>query len=276
MGRVELMMENKEECAERTVIMGILNVTPDSFTDGGLFFDVASAVARAKEMISQGADIIDIGGESSRPGAKPVSPEEELRRILPVIKKILSESEIPISVDTYKPRVAEECLKAGALIINDITGLRNEEMIKVCVKYKASVVIMHMKGNPETMQDAPKYADIVAEIIAFFRDRVAAAEKAGITKIMLDPGIGFGKTLEHNIEILRRLSEFRDLGYPLLIGTSRKSFIKKLTDAKTIPELLPGTLATVCLCVMGGADVVRVHEVAECRKALDVIDAVVR
>jgi dihydropteroate synthase len=269
-------MEDQKECAERTVIMGILNVTPDSFTDGGMFFDVASAVARAKEMMSQGADIIDIGGESSRPGAKPVSAEEEIRRVLPVIKKILSESEVPISVDTYKPQVAEECLKAGALIINDITGLRNEEMIKVCAKYRASVIIMHMKGNPETMQDAPKYEDIIAEIMAFFKDRIEAAEKAGITKIMLDPGIGFGKTLEHNIEIMRRLSEFRDLGYPLMIGTSRKSFIKKLTDAKTNQELLPGTLATVCLSVMGGVDVIRVHDVAECRKALDVVDAVIR
>jgi dihydropteroate synthase len=270
------MMDRTEEGMERTVIMGILNVTPDSFTDGGMFFDVGSAVARAKEMVQQGADIIDIGGESSRPGAKPVSAEEELRRILPVIKKILSESQIPISVDTYKPRVAEECLKAGALIINDITGLRNEEMINVCAKYKASVVIMHMKGNSETMQDAPKYEDIVAEIIAFFRDRIAAAEKAGITKIILDPGMGYGKTLEHNIEILRRLSEFRDLGYPLMIGTSRKSFIKKLTDAKTNQELLPGTLATVCVSVMGGVDVIRVHDVMECRKALDIVDAVIR
>lgn len=269
-------MENTSEAKEKTVIMGILNVTPDSFSDGGLFFDVGSAVARAGEMISQGADLIDIGGESSRPGAKPVSAEEELRRILPVIKKIISESEIPISVDTYKPKVAEECLKAGALIINDITGLRNEEMIKVCAKYKASVVIMHMKGNPETMQDAPEYKDIVAEIMAFFKDRIAAAEKAGITKIMLDPGIGFGKTLENNVEIMRRISEFRSLGYPLMIGTSRKSFIKKLTDAKNSQELLPGTLATVCLAVMGGVDVVRVHDVAECRKALGVVDAVIR
>ncbi len=262
--------------AERTIIMGILNVTQDSFSDGGLFFDVESAVARAGEMMAQGADIIDIGGESSRPGVKPISAQEELRRVLPVIRRILSEADVPISVDTYKPGVAEECLKAGAVIINDISGLRNKEMIDVIARYDASVIIMHMQGSPETMQDAPQYADVVAEIKAFFTDRIAAAQSAGISKIMLDPGFGFGKTLEHNIKIMRRLSEFRELGYPMLVGTSRKSFIKKLTGARTNEELLPGTIATVCLAVLGGADAVRVHDVWGCRKALDVVDALIR
>lgn len=262
--------------AERTIIMGILNVTQDSFSDGGLFFDTESAYARAREMIAQGADIIDIGGESSRPGAKPVSMQEELRRVLPVVKRIYAEDKVPISVDTCKPGVAEECLKAGAMIINDITGLRDEKMIAVAAEYDASVVIMHMKGSPGTMQDAPQYIDVISEIKAFFSDRIAAAENAGIKRIMLDPGIGFGKTLEHNIEILRRLPEFKELGYPLMTGTSRKTFIKKLTDSKTNEELLPGTIAAVCLSVLGGADAVRVHDVWECRKALNVVDALIR
>jgi len=268
-------MQEQEKNSAKTIVMGILNTTPDSFSDGGAYFDVESAAARAMEMAAQGADIVDIGGESSRPGAKPVPAEEEIRRVLPVIRKIIPEIEVPISVDTYKPAVAEACLKAGAAIVNDITGLRNPEMIDVCVEYGASVVIMHMKGMPETMQDAPEYGDVVSEITAFFRDRVAAATDAGIENIMLDPGIGFGKTLEHNLEILRRLSEFRGIGCPVLAGASRKSFIKKLTGAKTNQELLPGTLAAVCLSVLMGADAVRVHDVAECRKALDVIDAVI-
>jgi len=262
--------------ARKTLISGVLNLTPDSFSEGNMFFDVASAYNRAKEMVTQGADIIDVGGESTHPGAKQVSTEEELRRVLFVVKKIASELTIPLSIDTYKPKVAEECIKAGASIINDVTGLRNDAMIRVAAKYDASVVMMHMKGTPQTMQNDPQYDDVVAEIKDFFAGRIDAAEKAGLTKIILDPGIGFGKTVEHNLEIIRRFAEFRDLGYPLMIGTSRKSFIRRITGAKTSQDLLPGTIASLCIAVGNGADIVRVHDVKECRTALDMVDALFR
>jgi len=260
----------------KTLISGVLNMTPDSFSDGNMFFDVQSAFNRAKEMADQGADIIEVGGESTRPGSRPVTAEEELRRVLSVVKKIASELTVPVSIDTYKPRVAEECLKNGASMINDVTGLRNEAMIQVAAKYDATVVIMHMQGTPQNMQDNPQYQDLIGEINQFFAARIEAAERAGVNKIILDPGIGFGKSVEHNLEIIRRLPEFREFGCPLMIGTSRKSFIRRITGAKTNAELLPGTIASICIAVGNGADIVRVHDVKECSLALGVVDALFR
>lgn len=260
--------------AKRTMIMGVLNVTPDSFSDGGLFFDSAKAVEHALQMIQDGADIIDIGGESTKPGSDPVSESEEIRRVKPVIERLVKETSVPISIDTYKPRVAEECLRAGARIVNDVSGLRNEEMIKVVAQYKVPVVIMHMKGTPKSMQENPVYRDVVQEIKEFFRERIKAAREAGIQDIILDPGIGFGKTVEHNLQILKRLGEFKELGFPILIGTSRKSFIWKLNDDAPAEQRLEGSLASMVIAIMNGAAMVRVHDVKPAKKAVQVADAI--
>lgn len=258
---------------KRTVIMGVLNVTPDSFSDGGLFFDIEKAIGRAKEMIEEGADIIDIGGESTKPGSEEVFEEEELRRVIPVIEQLVKEVTVPISIDTYKPKVAQEALTRGVSILNDITGLRNDELIKIAAQYKVPVVIMHMKGTPKDMQKNPVYEDVVEEIREFFKERIKAASAAGITDIILDPGIGFGKTTEHNLQILKRLHEFEELGYPILIGTSRKSFIGAITGLPA-QERLEGTLASTVIAAMNGASFVRVHDVKECKKALQIADAI--
>jgi len=260
--------------SKRTLIVGILNVTPDSFSDGGLFFDTEKAIAHAKEMIQEGADIIDIGGESTKPGSVPVSEEEELRRVKPIIERLRKETTVPISIDTYKPRVAEECLKLGVQIVNDVTGLRNEEMIRVVAQYKAPVVLMHMKGMPKSMQENPVYTDVVQEIKEFFKERIQAAREAGIQDIILDPGIGFGKTVEHNLQILKRLGEFKDLGYPILVGTSRKSFIGKLNDGAPVEQRLEGSLASMVIAIMNGATMVRVHDVKPAKRAIQIADAI--
>ena len=257
----------------RTLIMGILNVTPDSFYDGKLFFNPDKAIEHAKQMVKDGADIIDVGGESSRPGSEPVSEEEELRRVSPIIKKLKDEIKVPISIDTYKPRVAEECIKLGASIINDINGLRNEEMINAAAKYKVPVIIMHMKGSPKTMQKNPEYKDVVKEIKQFLAQQIKKTKKAGIRDIIIDPGIGFGKTTEHNLEILKSLDKFKELKCPILIGTSRKSFIGNITGLP-VNERLEGTLASIAIAVMNGANIMRVHDVKECKRALMVADAV--
>jgi|SRR3989338_1500904 len=257
----------------KTLIMGILNVTPDSFFDGNMFFDANKAIAHAKQMAKDGADIIDIGGESSRPGSDPVSEEEELRRIVPIIKKLAKEINIPISIDTYKPKVVEECIKLGANIINDINGLRNENMIKVAAKYKVPVVIMHMKGNPKTMQENPVYRETIKEIKDFLSRQIKKAKKAGIKDIIIDPGIGFGKTTAHNLEILKNLSKFKDLGCPILVGASRKSFIGNITGLP-VNERLEGTIASISIAIMNGANIVRVHDVKECKRAVMVADAI--
>ena len=257
----------------RTIIIGVLNVTPDSFSDGGLYINKEMAVNRAIEMVSEGADIIDIGGESSRPGSKSISISEELERVLAVIEILSKKINVPISIDTYKPEVAEECLKLSACIINDITGLRNKKMIHVAKKYNAPVIIMHMQGYPKTMQKAPKYKNIIMEINEFFKGQISLAEKNGVKDIIIDPGIGFGKTTEHNLEILRNLREFKKQGKPILIGTSRKSFLGNITGM-TVNERLGATLASVIISVMNGANIVRVHDVKECKRALSVVDAV--
>jgi dihydropteroate synthase len=257
----------------KTEIMGILNVTPDSFSDGGDFIDVDKAVQRAKQMVDEGADIIDVGGESSRPGSDPVSEEEELRRVKPVIEKLSKEIKVPISIDTYKPSVAEECIKAGASIVNDISGLRDKKMIEVAAKHKVSVVIMHMLGEPKTMQEEISYNDVVDDIKNFLKERISAAKVAGITDIMIDPGIGFGKTTEQNLLILKKLKEFKTLNCPVLIGTSRKSFIGNITNSP-VDQRLEGTLASISIAIMNGADIIRVHDIKECKRAAQIAAAI--
>ncbi len=258
---------------DRTLVMGILNVTPDSFSDGKLFFNPDKAVEHAKQMVTDGADIIDIGGESSRPGSDQVSEGEELRRVSRIIKKLKDEIKVPISIDTYKPGVAEECIKLGASIINDINGLRGEEMIKVAAKYRVPVIIMHMKGTPKTMQANPSYKDVVEEIKQFLSHQIRKAKKAGVKDIIIDPGIGFGKTTYHNLIILKNLEKFKELNCPMLVGLSRKSFIGNITGLP-VNERMEGTLAAISIAIINGANIVRVHDVKECKRAVMVADAV--
>ena len=271
-------MELLEELGKRTLIMGVLNVTPDSFSDGGLYLEHERAIAHGLELVEAGADIVDVGGESTRPGADPVPAEEELRRVIPVIEGIKRESNVMISIDTYKAQVAEAALAAGAGMVNDISALRFDEgMIDVLVQYDIPVVLMHMQGRPRTMQENPRYNDVVSDILQFLQERIAAATAGGIPKerLIIDPGIGFGKLLQHNLEILRRLDELRALGRPILIGPSRKSFIGRLTAAP-VEERLPGTIASVTLGIAKGADIVRVHDVQEVKQAVRVTDAIIR
>jgi len=258
----------------KTKIMGILNVTPDSFLDGGKFIDVEKAVQHAKQMIDEGADIIDVGGESSRPGSDPVSKEEELKRVLDVVRRLSKEVNVPISIDTYKPEVAEECIKCGAEIVNDISGLRNDKMIEVVAKYGVKVIVMHMLGEPKTMQDNIDYDDVILDIKKFLKERIEKAKLSGIKDIVIDPGIGFGKTVENNLEILRRLKEFKALGCPILVGASRKSFIGKITGLD-VDERLEGTIAANVIAVMNGAEILRVHDVKECKRAIQIAEAII-
>lgn len=258
--------------------MGILNVTPDSFSDGGLFANPEAAVEHAEWMAAEGADIIDIGGESSRPGADPVSAEAEMDRVLPVIEKLAKTTKIPISIDTYKATVARKALELGACMVNDISALRSDaDMASVVAEAGAPVVLMHMKGTPKNMQVDPHYDCVIAEIISFLKTRIQAAVDAGISpeKIIIDPGIGFGKTVEHNLEIIRRLRDFRTLGKPILIGTSRKSFIGKVLGLPA-DDRIEGTAATVAMAIANGADIVRVHDVKEMAKVVRMTDAIVR
>ena len=257
---------------KRTYIMGILNVTPDSFSDGGNFNSVDKALEHAREMIKEGADIIDLGGESTRPGHKYVDADEELRRIIPVIKKLKSELDIPISVDTYKAKVAEESLKLGVEMINDIWGLRKDkDMANVIAKYKAYVCIMHNQDNTEYDKD------IIESIKEFLLESINIAIESGIDKdkIVLDPGIGFGKTYEQNLEVLKRLGELKSLGYPILLGTSRKSVIGNTLNLPP-QERVEGTIATTVLGIKDGVDIVRVHDVEKNLRAAKMADAIYR
>jgi dihydropteroate synthase len=258
-----------------TQLMGVVNVTPDSFSDGGLYLDPEAAIAHGRELVAAGAEILDVGGESTRPGAEAVSEEEELRRVVPVIRG-LRDLECELSVDTSKAPVAAAALDAGAAIVNDVTALRADpEMAPLCAERGVTVVLMHMLGDPRTMQDDPRYEDVVAEVEAFLGERLKAAVAAGIAeeRIWLDPGIGFGKTADHNMELLRRLGELRELGRPLVIGTSRKSFIGRL-DGSAAGERLGGTIASSVLAAVEGAEVLRVHDVSEVRQALTVATAI--
>jgi dihydropteroate synthase len=261
----------------RTLIMGVLNVTPDSFSDGGTFYEPATATAAGIRLLAEGADILDIGGESTRPGADPVEEREEIRRVVPVIATLADTTDAVISVDTYKPAVAEAALAAGAHMVNDITGLADDDMADVVARHDAAVTIMHMQGSPRTMQADPTYDDVVAEVAAFLRERVAFARDSGIDarSIMVDPGIGFGKTaLGHNLEILRRVDEFAGLGAPLLVGPSRKSFIGAILDNAPATDRLDGTAAAVAIAITGGANAVRVHDVREMSRVARVADAI--
>jgi dihydropteroate synthase len=267
---------------ERTLLMGVLNVTPDSFSDGGRFSTVNEAVKQAFAMEKAGADILDIGGESTRPGSDGVTPQEEIRRVLPVLVRLRGKLKIPISIDTQKAAVAEVAAKAGAEIINDVSALRTEQAIAdVARRYKLPVILMHMRGEPRTMQKQPFARDVMRDVTRGLQVAVRRARKAGIAKsqIILDPGIGFGKSYKQNCELLARLPELAQLGFPLLVGTSRKAFIGAILGSAKNPlpaeKRLWGTAATVVASIVGGAHIVRVHDVAEMAQVARIADAVV-
>jgi dihydropteroate synthase len=261
---------------ERPLIMGILNVTPDSFSDGGKFADPGKAVEQALFMIDSGADIIDIGGESSRPGSRRISAREEIDRVMPVVKAICQETDIFVSIDTTKYEVACQALDAGAAIINDISGLRfDDRLASLAAESGAYLVLMHMRGTPDTMQENTEYRDLIGEISAFLKDSAAKALEAGVArdKIIVDPGIGFGKTAEGNFAILKNLHRLNELGFILLVGASRKAFLGKEFGLDT-EQRLEGSLAAACYAVLNGADIVRVHDVDETKKALAIIEKI--
>ena len=262
---------------EKTLVMGILNVTPDSFSDGGLYLEKEAAIERALEMVEAGADIIDVGGESTRPGAESVPEEEEIRRVVPVVEG-LAKKGIAVSVDTTKASVAERALEAGAEFVNDISAMtQDERMAGVVSRYNAGAIIMHMRGTPQTMQTMTEYDDLMGEITGYLAERIEALTQAGIgyRKIAIDPGIGFAKDVAGNLEILKRLGELTTLGRPILVGTSRKSFIGR-TLGRDVGERLYGTIATVCAAIMNGAGIVRVHDVDELKDAVTMIDHILR
>jgi dihydropteroate synthase len=256
-------------------LMGIVNVTPDSFSDGGLFLAPERAIAHARQLAADGADLLDVGGESTRPGARPVSAEEELARVAPVLAG-LEGIGATISIDTSKVAVAEAALDAGAEVVNDVTALRVEpDLAGLCARRDCTVILMHMKGTPRTMQENPTYDDVVEDVKSFLAERMEFAVGEGIAKerIWIDPGIGFGKTVRHNLELLQRLGELRELGRPVVVGTSRKGFIGSLTGREA-DDRLGGTIASNVLALSGGADVLRVHDVAEVREAVRVAEAI--
>ena len=268
------------DLGRETRIMGILNLTPDSFSGDGILtknkYDTRRNILSAQRLIGFGADIIDIGGESTRPGSQPIRIEEEIRRIIPTIRLLAKKIKIPISVDTYKERVAREALDAGASIINDIMGVKaSQEFLRMVKRYNAAIVLMHIRGTPQTMQKNIRYKDVVTDIISHLQKSIEKCLEVGIKsdKIIIDPGIGFGKTTEHNLEILQRLSEFKVLDKPLLIGTSRKSFIGNVLG-KDVSQRLMGTIATVSVSILKGAHIVRVHDVKEITDAVKMCDAI--
>ena len=258
----------------RTHMMGILNVTPDSFSDGGRYLCQDRAVEHGLAMEEEGADIIDVGGESSRPGSLPCGLEEEKRRVIPIIKQLAKKVRIPISIDTYKSEVAEAALAEGAAIVNDISALRfDPKMAEVVAKQKACVVLMHIKGTPGNMQQNPTYGDLMTEIISYLGEGLKIADGAGISQAIIDPGIGFGKTADHNLEIIRRLSALKILERPILIGPSRKSFIGHILDLP-IDQRLEGTAAACCAAILNGANIIRVHDVRQMKRVARMTDAI--
>ena len=276
--RIELASGRVLDTAERPLVMGVLNVTPDSFSDGGRFATLPRAVEQARRMCAEGADIIDVGGESTRPGSQAVPEDEEARRVIPVIEELAAETAVPISIDTQRSRVAAAALEAGAEIINDVSALRTDpEMAPLAAGSGAPVVLMHMQGTPKTMQENPTYREVVSDVIAWLSERLEHAAAAGIgeDRVIMDPGFGFGKTLRHNLELLRRLHELHRLGRPLLVGTSRKSMLGAILNAPG-DERLHGTLATVCCAALSGCHVVRVHDVRPALEAVKVCEAVRR
>jgi dihydropteroate synthase len=258
------------------VVMGVLNVTPDSFSDGGQFFDTHKAVERGLQMAVDGAAIIDVGGESTRPGSAPVSAKEQIKRVIPVIEALRIKVDVPVSVDSKNCEVAEAALEAGAAMINDITALSDERMGELAAGWQVPVVLMHMQGTPATMQAEPKYEDVVGEVLEFLLSRAKRAEDLGVAKntIFIDPGIGFGKTLEHNLLLLKNIDKFVASPYRVLVGTSRKSFIGKITGKEQPAERIFGTAATIALCAITGVSIVRVHDVAEMFDVVKVTNAI--
>ena len=261
---------------KQTLLMGVLNVTPDSFSDGGLFLDREKAIAQGLKMVEEGADLIDIGGESTKPGSKPLGLEEELRRVIPVIEALAKEVDVPISIDTYKSAVAKKAVEAGAQMINDISGLHfDPDLAHVASKEDVPLILMHTRGTPETMQKDVHYESLLSEILQYLRESIQRAESAGLDpgQIVIDPGIGFGKTLEDNLLIIKNLQELRILGKPILLGTSRKSFIGKILNTD-VTERLEGTLSSIAIGVLNGAHIIRCHDVLEAKKAISVADAI--
>jgi dihydropteroate synthase len=272
-----LTRQGKLDFARRTLVMGIINVTPDSFFDGGRRQDPVRAIADGVMMVESGADILDVGGESTRPGAQPVSEDEELARVLPVVRGLRREVKAPISIDTYKSNIARAALGAGADIVNDISALRfDAAMASLVAAEKVPVVLMHMQGTPRTMQQAPQYQDVVREVRDFLAAQLYEAMDAGIAQemILVDPGIGFGKTIEHNLQLLRGLPALAALGQALLVGASRKAFIGKILNLENPAERLEGSLAAAVAAVLAGANIIRVHDVAKTVKAVRVADAI--
>ena len=270
--------DKKMDLARKVAVMGILNLTPDSFYNGGKYTTESRALRRVEKMLKEGADLIDVGGESTRPGAKEVDLEEEIRRVIPVISKIRELFEIPVSIDTYKAKVVKEALEAGVDMVNDISGLRFDAQLKeVVARSGVPVVLMHIKGTPRDMQNNPRYGSLMGEIISYLSESIRLAQKAGIDleKIIVDPGIGFGKTSEHNLQILSHLGELRSLGRPILIGVSRKSFIGAVLKLP-LEERLEGSLAAASLAVMQGVKIIRTHDVKPTRRAVDLTQAIIQ
>ena len=264
------------DLSQRTYLMGILNVTPDSFYDGGKFSNLDEAVKRGTKIAEEGADIIDVGGESTRPGSEPISLEEELSRVIPVIERLSKEIEVPLSIDTYKSIVAKKALDSGASMINDISALRfDSEMKRIAAQYKIPIVLMHIKGTPKNMQDDPYYDDVMKEISSYLKESIRIARDAGIDEdnIIVDPGIGFGKRLEDNLNVLKSLSMLKILGKPILVGPSRKSFIGKVLDLPP-EERLEGSLGALAVAIFNGANLVRVHDVKESLRVARLVDAI--
>jgi len=258
------------------LLMGVLNVTPDSFSDGGEFFNTGKAVEHGLKMAADGAAIIDVGGESTRPGSDSVSADEQIKRVVPVIEALCVKTDVPVSIDTYQFEVAKAALEAGAAMINDITALSDERVGELAAERQVPIVLMHMQGTPATMQIEPEYDDVVGEILEFLLDRAKRAKKFGISKdmIFIDPGIGFGKTTEHNLSLLRNIDKFVVSGYRVLVGSSRKRFIGQITGKENPAERIFGTAATVALCAAAGVSIVRVHDVAEMADVVKVVTAV--
>jgi len=275
----KIVLKNKTlDFSQRAYIMGVLNLTPDSFFDGRMFPEPEAAVQHAFQMEAEGADIIDLGGESTRPGAQAVPLKEEFRRVLPVLKRLSGRLKVPISIDTYKSEVAERCIQCGAEMVNDISGLYFDPRMKeVVARHQVPVIVMHMKGTPRDMQKDPQYRDLIGEILSYFRESISRADAAGVPadKIIIDPGIGFGKSFTHNLDILKGLESFKVLGKPIMVGVSRKSFLGKILDLP-VDERLEGSIAAALYAVLRGANIVRVHDVAATVRALRTVEAIQR